>query len=61
MYHSIELDELVHTIADHVPISRGGSNWGMRTVVACIRSTLGLRVPRELVWNALFSLQPQHM
>ena len=26
VYHSIELHELMHTIADHVPLSRGGSN-----------------------------------
>ena len=61
VYHSIELDELVHTIVDHVSISRGGSNSGMRTIATCLRSTLGLCVPRELVRNALFSLQPQHM
>ena len=61
VYHSIELDELVHTIADHVPFLRGGSNWGMRTVAACLRSILGLRVPRAKVQDALLSLQPQHM
>ena len=61
VYHSIELHELVHTIADHVPLSRGGSNWDMPTVAACLRSTLGLRVPRAKVRDALLSLQPQHM
>ena len=61
VYHSIELHELVHTIADHIPLSRGGSNWGMRTMAACLRSTLGLRVPRAKVQDALLSLQPQHM
>ena len=61
VYHSIELHELVHTIADHVPLSRGGSNWGMRTMAVCLRSTLGLCVPRAKVRDALLSLQPQHM
>lgn len=61
VYHSIGLDELVTAITSHVPISRGGCNWGMRTVAASLRSSLGLRVPRELVRNALMSMQPEHM
>ena len=61
VYHSIGLDELVTAITIVVPISRSGSNWGIRTVATCLRSLLGLRVLHEVVRDALMSMQPEHM
>jgi len=61
VYHSIGTDELVAAITSHVPIVRGGCNWGMCTVAASLRSSVGFRVPREVVRNVLMTMQPEHM
>lgn len=61
VYHSIGMDELKEAIVKYVPLSRGGCNWDMRTVAASLRCSLGLRVPRKLVRDDLYSLQPEHM
>jgi len=61
VYHTLTLEECRDAISSVVPLDRAGCNWGIRTVQALLRRELKLRVPRQLVRDALHTMQPGHM
>jgi hypothetical protein len=61
VYHNLSLEECRDAILFVVPLDRGGVNWGIRHAQSLLRRQLKLRLPRQLVRDMLYAMQPGHM
>ena len=61
VYSQVSAEECREAILLVVPFDRAGINWGIRHVQALLRATLKMRVPRKLVQDVLYDMQPDHM
>lgn len=52
--------DVIEAIRSEVPVMRAGVNWGIRSVQCRLRLS-GLRVGRQAVRDALYTMHPDHM